>query len=103
VGVSAETGEGLEALRKLLPRLVFSGMVGASGDAPVLTRRRHEQGARRALAEVTEFRVGLETGLPAEVVATHLLSAETALEELLGVVSREEVLDRLFGDFCVGK
>ena len=41
--------------------------------------------------------------LPAEVAATHLRPAETALEELLGVIPRDEILDRLFSDFCIGK
>jgi tRNA modification GTPase len=52
---------------------------------------------------VMSFRAGLEEGLPAEVAATHLRPAETALEELLGVIPREEILDRLFREFCIGK
>ena len=35
--------------------------------------------------------------------ATHLRPAETALEELLGVIPREEILDRVFREFCIGK
>ena len=45
----------------------------------------------------------MREGLPTEVAATHLLPAETALEELLGVIPREEILDKLFQDFCIGK
>jgi tRNA modification GTPase len=37
------------------------------------------------------------------VAATHLKSAVLALEELIGAVTREDVLDRLFASFCVGK
>jgi tRNA modification GTPase len=37
------------------------------------------------------------------LAAHHLREASTALEELLGVVDVEEVLDRVFGSFCVGK
>ena len=42
-------------------------------------------------------------GAPAEMASTHLRPAETALEELLGVISNDEVLDRVFRDFCIGK
>ena len=103
VSVSAITGEGLETLQRLLPSLVYGGLVGISAEVPVLTRRRHAQGVRVAMDEVQAFRNALAAGVPAEAAATHLRPAETALEELLGVIPREEILDRLFGEFCIGK
>jgi len=101
--VSVETGEGLERLRDLLPELVYSGMVSADGDQPVLTRRRHARALRAARDEIEAFRSGVVGGLPAEVAATHLRSAETALEEMLGTVSVDDVLDVVFREFCIGK
>ena len=101
--LSVDTGEGLEELQELLPSLAYGGLVALGGDVPVITRARHSRGIGRALEEVRSFRVGLEEGLPAEVAATHLRPAETALEELLGVIPREEILDRLFREFCIGK
>ena len=103
LAVSARTGEGLEELQFLLPELVFGGLVSAAPDAPVVTRSRQAEGLRRALAEVKAFADALREGMPAEVAATHLRPAETALEELLGVISLDDVLDRLFRDFCIGK
>ena len=103
VRVSVESGEGLEELRTLLPRLVFSGLVRAAGEAPLLTPTRHARAVRAARTEIGEFGAGLRAGLPAEVAATHLRSAETALEELLGVVSVDDVLDVVFREFCIGK
>jgi tRNA modification GTPase len=101
--LSVDTGEGLDQIKTLLPSLVYGDLVAMGGEAPVITRARHSHGVRRALEEVTSFREGLEQGLPAEVAATHLRPAETALEELLGVIPREEILDRLFSEFCIGK
>jgi tRNA modification GTPase len=103
VRTSAVTGRGLDGLRALLPDLVYSAVVSASADAPVLTRARHREALERARGEVTAFREGLEQGLPAEVAATHLRAAEAALEELLGTISSEDVLDAVFAQFCVGK
>jgi len=103
VRVSVESGEGLEELRKLLPELVYASVVAAGSDSPVLTRRRHARALERARTEVEAFRTGLVEGLPAEIAATHLRPAEVALEELLGVVSADDVLDVLFRDFCIGK
>jgi tRNA modification GTPase len=103
VSISVKTGEGLDRLRETLPSLVFRGLVGLGGDVPVLTRRRHADGVRRAREELRGFQEALAGGIPAEVAATHLRPAETALEELLGVIPREEILDRLFREFCIGK
>lgn len=103
VCISVKTGEGLDRLRETLPSLVFRGLVRLGGDVPVITRRRHADGLRRAREELRSFQEALAGGIPAEVAATHLRPAETALEELLGVIPREEILDRLFREFCIGK
>jgi tRNA modification GTPase len=101
--VSVETGEGLDDLKELLPALVYASVVSAGIDAPVLTRRRHALALAKARSEVDTFREGLVGGVPPEMAATHLRAAETALEELLGVISVEDVLDVVFREFCVGK
>jgi tRNA modification GTPase len=101
--VSVETGEGLAALKELLPSIVYRGLAKDSGVSPVLTRARQTAAASVALNEVTAFEEALASGVPAELAATHLRPAETALEELLGVISSEDVLDRLFREFCIGK
>lgn len=103
VVVSVESGAGLAELRSLLPGLVYSGLVEAAADVPVLTRRRHARALARAREEVSAFGAALGEGVPPEVAAAHLRSAETALEELVGVVSVEDVLDAVFREFCVGK
>lgn len=100
---SAHSGRGLGGLRKFLPELVYRGLTATEGRAPVITRRRHARGVRRALREVKEFAEALESGVPAEMAATHLHPAETALEEVLGVISPDDVLERVFGRFCIGK
>lgn len=101
--VSAVTGHGLDELRSVLAEMVYGELSGVPGDAPVLTRERQARAMRAAAQEVEAFVEALSEGLPAEIAATHLRSAETALEELLGVVSVDDVLDVVFRDFCIGK
>jgi tRNA modification GTPase len=101
--VSVVDGEGLDRLREVLPELVYSSVVSAGADAPIVTRERHARALGRARAELAEFREGLQSGLPAEIAATHLRPAETALEELLGTIGVEDILDVVFREFCVGK
>ena len=103
IATSVVTGEGLEELGRVLPAMVFGGLVEATADTPVLTRRRHRRALERAVEELNAFERALANGMPAEVAATHLRPAETALEDVLGVVALDEVLDRVFRDFCIGK
>lgn len=103
--VSAESGLGLAELLLAIDRALraVDGTVAAAGDA-VVTRERHRYGLSRALEEIDLFAAAWRGGaLPATVVAVHLHEARTALEDLIGVVDVEDVLDRVFREFCVGK
>jgi tRNA modification GTPase len=104
VRVSAETGEGLRELVEAIAGAVERAAGGPVLDAPVLTRARHERALRRARDEVAAFRRGwTDDALPAPVAAVHLREAVGELEGLIGAVDVEDVLDRVFASFCVGK
>ena len=103
IDVSVVDGTGLGHLQELLPSLVYRGFVRTSVAVPALTRARQADGVRAARRHVAEFLEALEKLVPAEMASTHLRPAETALEELLGVISTDEVFDRVFRDFCIGK
>ena len=105
VAVSARTGAGLESLARGIVAILERDRAPLSGDNPVLTRERHRVALASARSEVAAF---LEiwkgaSGLPATVAAVHLFSARGHLEELVGVLDVEDVLDRVFSSFCVGK
>ncbi|HEX2091391.1 MAG TPA: hypothetical protein VHG28_03275, partial [Longimicrobiaceae bacterium] len=103
LSVSAVTGDGLPELRRALLAKAFGGILGEPGEAPLVTRERHARALRRAREEVARFLDAWEEGIPAEFAATHLQAAAGALEELLGTIGTEDVLDRVFSQFCVGK
>ncbi len=103
IATSVVTGEGLRELATVLPRLVYRGLVTADHEMPVLTRERHRRGLELAVKELKNFAHALEAGVPAEMAATHLKPVETALEDVVGVITLEEVLDEVFQDFCIGK
>jgi tRNA modification GTPase len=103
VAVSALTGQGLPALRERLAALAFARLSGTADPGPVLTRERHRAALNRALEEVTAFAEARRAGLEAAVAATHLTAAVSALEDVIGLVTPDDVLDRVFATFCVGK
>ena len=103
VRVSVRTGEGLDRLREVLADLVFGGLVASEASSPVLTRERQARAVRTAASEVEAFGDALREGIPAEVASAHLKTATSVLEEVVGVVTEDDVLDRVFGSFCIGK
>jgi tRNA modification GTPase len=103
VAVSAHTGEGLPALQDRLLETAFGGILGEPGEAALVTRERHARSLRRAREELSGFVAASEAGVPAEFAATHLRSAVGALEDVIGVVTTEDLLGRVFSQFCVGK
>ena len=90
-------------IARLLPELAYQTLTSADDEAPIITRGRHARALRTARDAVELFRAALTDGLPPEVASTHLRPAETALEEVLGVISVDDVLDVVFREFCVGK
>lgn len=102
--VSALTRDGIDVLRHRIRAVLTEQVAPPSDDVPLITRARHEQALQVARDELREFRLAWETGtLPAPVVATHVRAAVTALESLIGAVDVEEILERVFRTFCIGK
>jgi tRNA modification GTPase len=100
--LSAEAGEGIAALREQMLAAAWS-TVRARPEAPLVTRRRHVRALESARRSVEEFCAASEAAMPPEIAVTHLQDATLRLEELLGLVSTEDLLDRVFASFCVGK
>jgi tRNA modification GTPase len=103
LSVSAISGVGLDRLRDRLAEGAFAGLAGGGDLAVLVTRERHRLALERASEEITSFVRARREKVEAAVAATHLRAAVTSLEELIGVVSTEDILDRVFSTFCVGK
>ena len=101
--VSVVTGEGLAELRRRLAEVAFGRLLALGHVEPVVTRARHRAALERAVGELDNFWGARDTGVDAAAAATHLRAAVLALDDLIGAVTPEDVLDRVFAAFCVGK
>lgn len=98
-GLSAKADEGVEALEIWLEQAVVDRL--SSREAPALSRARHREGVTRALDHLTAARDQL--ALAPELAAAEIYLALRALESLTGRIDVEDVLDRVFSQFCIGK
>jgi len=102
VAVSALTGEGFETLHKV----IFNKVVDRNIDiypAPIVPNIRHKTTLTNASMFLEKASKNLIDGFPLEIVASDLLWAKNALDEITGNKTTEEILDNIFSKFCIGK
>ena len=97
--LSSYTGEGLDALRRLLYERGF----GRENDGAYLLSERHYRAAQAAHEAVKEALASAEGGLPPELYAEDIRRAWETLGTLSGETASEAIVTEIFEKFCVGK
>jgi tRNA modification GTPase len=100
VAVSAATGEGLDGLRSALADLLEAGRAGPGA---AVGNPRHAEALGRARAALGRAIEAGRAGAAGEIVALELREGLVALGEVTGRTVGEDLLERIFGRFCVGK
>ena len=103
VAVSARTGEGIARLLATLVQYGRQRPGGLLSDAQIAIAQRHREALLRARAALVELESDTPSGEPAEILALSLRSAVAAIDEISGERVTEEILDRIFARFCIGK
>jgi tRNA modification GTPase len=103
VRVSALHQDGLEALVAAIARAIFGGTEDSPDNEASIYRVRHYEAVRAAVTDVARAELALKDGEPLELVASDLAAASAALGVITGEITSEDVLDRVFADFCLGK
>lgn len=101
IAVSAETGAGFEQLETEIGRRIL-GSGGAEGDLLIDSSRQYGL-LLRAGNSLQAAAGAVEAGMPLDFVAADLKDALDALGEITGEVTSADILNQIFGDFCVGK
>jgi tRNA modification GTPase len=105
VELSTKTGAGLDRLEQELARLgrVFFPKTQEQAYGVLLTNQRQTEAAERALDCVCRAEEALSLGVTPDALLTDVEEALAALGELTGQSVREDITNRIFARFCVGK
>jgi tRNA modification GTPase len=102
VSVSAITGDGLPDLQEALRAFLLSRKTHLADDL-VLTNERQHEAITRAGQGLEAASEALQMQVPHEMVLLDLYRALSALDELTGDVVTDDILERIFATFCIGK
>ncbi len=103
IAISAKTGDGLEALKAAILDTFHSHIGTVAPDDLLLSNARHYEALKQVNQALSAVSQGLETAIPADLLAVDLRDALYHLGTITGEVSSEEVLSNIFGRFCIGK
>lgn len=102
ISTSTVTGVGLAELEKALADVVLAGKVVQS-DSVLVTSVRHQEALRRTAESLRAAQASLAQMLPLDFVSIDLRAAYDALGEVTGETASEDLLDKIFSEFCIGK
>ena len=102
VVTSTLSGEGLPELEETVANLVLAGKTLHSESA-LVTSARHQEALRRTAEHLQASLVPLDRGLPLDFVSIDLRAAYDALGEITGETASDDLLDKIFSEFCIGK
>ena len=101
IEVSAHDGSGLSELRDAIASSLGVGEM--TQGSLVIAHERHHEALIASAKALRAAAAGLTDSCPPELVAVDVSEATDALSSLVGLTTIEDVLDRLFSSFCIGK
>lgn len=99
--ISAKQKVGIEELKGQLLGLVNTGAL--RNNETIITNTRHYDSLIKALEEIQKVQYGLDTNIPADLMAIDIRQALFFFGEITGQVTNDELLGNIFANFCIGK
>jgi len=100
--ISTVTGEGIDSLRQHISARLLPKHLEAS-EGVIITNVRHQDALARTNDALTQAIDAIKSGRAPECLALDIRAAADALGEIIGVITSDEVLNRIFSEFCIGK
>jgi tRNA modification GTPase len=99
ISVSALSGEGIAELR----RAIIDAMAPPDRETGFITNLRHEQLLRESLSFLDKTREAVDSQIPHEMLLLDLYAALRPIDAITGATTADDILNRIFSTFCIGK
>jgi tRNA modification GTPase len=101
ISISIKTGSGINELKRKIKNLFFNGEI--TSDSLILSNTRHKQALYRALENCNEALNRINANEYIDLISIYITAAMKALGEITGEELEEDLLNKIFSEFCVGK
>jgi len=101
VKISAVSGEGSPELEEIIKEMFHYGKIDEN--SVILTNMRHVESIMTAEKAIERTLEAFDSGIPADMLFIDIFEALTSLGEVVGMSVSEEIVDKIFEKFCVGK
>ena len=103
VEISAKDNIGIEDMQEKIYSYIVEEDVENSSEKLIITNIRHKTALEKTKDAIKNIFETIDTGLPMDLISVDLKEALDSLSEITGEISSEDILDHVFGNFCVGK
>ena len=101
IGVSALNGYGINELKDRIKEMFFHGNIEITD--LMVTNRRHKEALMRAQEKMVKTKIAIDQGISLDLAAIDLNAAWNYFGEITGDTLSEDLVDKIFSDFCIGK
>ena len=101
--ISAKDNIGIEDMEERIYSYIVEENVEDSSEKLIITNIRHKTALEKTKDAIKNIFETIDTGLPMDLISVDLKEALDSLSEITGEISSEDILDHVFGNFCVGK
>jgi tRNA modification GTPase len=102
INVSCTNKDGIEEVIQMIGTHIKK-LTGDSDEKALYIGKRHNQLIGLCLEEINQFQESESKGIGYEIISSYLTSAREYIDEMIGLKTNENMLDKLFGQFCIGK
>lgn len=103
VEISAQKNVGIEDMEEKIYSFIVDEKVEDSSEKLIITNVRHKTALEKTKDSIRNIFETIDMGLPMDLISVDLKEALDSLSEITGEISSEDILDHVFGNFCVGK
>ena len=103
VEISAKDNIGIEDMQEKIYSYIVEEDVENSSEKLIITNIRHKTALEKTKDAIKNIFETIDMGLPMDLISVDLKEALDSLSEITGQISSEDILDHVFGNFCVGK